>query len=160
MTIGVGKRVLALRAAIIVVGLTVAIGSFGLGRTTARPPSGAAAALPARPAGTGADYAAGFQAGRAVGVQEGRALQVGQTLSGSDRDAGTAAFASGYVAGINDAFGGYDGGWSLSLPYLITLDAGSGGATYRMASRLPMQAGVDYFLCPDGSGICQKPHHG
>jgi hypothetical protein len=129
--------------------VAVAIGAFLVGRGTAHSSPAAGTA--------GADYANGFQVGRAVGVQEGRALQVGQTLTGPDRDAASSAFGSGYVAGINDAFGGYDGGWSFAAPYLITLDAGTGGATYRIASRTAMQPGVNYFVCPGGSGICQQP---
>jgi hypothetical protein len=141
------------RAALILIGLVAAIGaSFTLGRASAHPSPAAS-----QPVGTSADYANGFQAGRAVGVEEGRALQVGQSLTGPDRDAASAAFASGYVAGINDAFGGYDGGWSLQAPYLVTLGAGTDGATYRIVSRTGMQPGVSYFLCSGGSGVCQEP---
>jgi hypothetical protein len=140
------------RAALTLIGLVAAIGvSFALGRATAH----ASSAAPS-PSGTSAAYTGGFQAGRAVGVQEGRALQEGQTVTGADHDAATAAFASGYVAGINDAFGGYDGGWSLGTPYLVTLGPGTGGATYRIVSRTGMQPGVSYFVCPSGSGICQE----
>jgi len=155
MTIGTGNQVWKRRAAVILVGLAAAIGSFAIGRATAQPSSGSTAAPGV--ARTDAGYAAGFQAGRDAGVREGRSLQVGQTLAGPDRDAATAAFNSGYVAGINDAFGGYDGGWSLAAPYVVTLGAGTGGATYRIASRIQMEPGVSYFLCPDGSGICRRP---
>ena len=41
----------------------------------------------------------------------------------------------GYAAGANDVFGGFDGGWSLSEPYVITLARGSGAVTYRIDSR-------------------------
>ena len=132
-----GKHVWAVA---ILAGLIAAGGAFVAGRATA-PGSGSA--------GPDSGYANGFQVGRAVGVQEGRALQVGPSMGD--------AFTSGYVAGINDAFGGYDGGWSLAAPYLVTLGPGTGGATYRIASRLDLRAGVSYYLCPDGSGICQEP---
>ena len=122
---------------LVLIGLAVGVGSFVLGRGTG----------PRPPADSG--YSAGFQAGRSVGVQEGRALQVGQASGGT--------FSSGYLAGINDAFGGYDGGWSLAEPYVVTLAAGTNGATYRIASRTIVVAGVNYYLCPDGSGICQQP---
>ena len=135
-------------AVVALIGLTIGIGSFALGRSTGHTPS-------PKPADSG--YSAGFQAGRAVGVQEGRALQVGQEVSGTDRDAATAQFNSGYVAGINDAFGGYDGGWSLAEPYVVTLAAGTNGATYRIVTRTIVVAGVNYYLCADGSGICQQP---
>jgi len=127
-------------AVVALIGLTIGIGSFVLGRSTGHTPS-------PKPADAG--YSAGFQAGRSVGVQEGRALQVGQASGGT--------FNSGYLAGINDAFGGYDGGWSLAEPYVVTLFAGTNGATYRIATRTIVVAGVNYYLCPDGSGICQQP---
>ena len=138
------------RATLILIGLTVGTGLFVLGRTTAHGPS-------TPPAATDAGYTTGFQVGRAVGVQEGRALQVGQALTGPERDPTTAAFNSGYVAGLNDAFGGYDGGWSLAEPYVVRLDAGTGGATYRIGSRTAMAPGVSYFLCPGGHNVCQEP---
>src|SRR5689334_16057328 len=128
-------------AALVLIGLTVGVGLFVLGRATA--------ARPSEKAPTDAGYSAGFQAGRSLGVQEGRALQVGQASGGT--------FSSGYLAGINDAFGGYDGGWSLAEPYVVTLVAGTNGATYRIATRTIVVAGVNYYLCPDGSGICQQP---
>ena len=127
-------------AVVALIGLTIGIGSFVLGRSTGHTP-------PPKPADAG--YTAGFEAGRAVGVQEGRALQVGQGSSGT--------FNSGYVAGINDAFGGYDGGWSMAEPYVVTLAAGTNGATYRIVTRTIVVAGVNYYLCADGSGICQQP---
>ena len=46
-----------------------------------------------------------------------------------------AAFDAGYAAGANDVFGGFDGGWSLSEPYVVTLARGSGAVTYRIDSR-------------------------
>jgi hypothetical protein len=69
----------------------------------------------------------GFAAGRAQGVAEGRALQ--------QPAPSRAAFAAGYAAGADDVFGGYDGGWDLGRPYVITLARGSGAVTYRIASR-------------------------
>jgi hypothetical protein len=69
----------------------------------------------------------GFAAGRAQGVAEGRALQ----QPAPSRD----AFDAGYAAGANDVFGGYDGGWDLGRPYVITLARGRGAVTYRIASR-------------------------
>jgi hypothetical protein len=63
----------------------------------------------------------------AAGVRDGRALQVPP----DDRK----AFDDGYAAGANDVFGGYDGGWDLARPYVITLKKGDDGITYRIASR-------------------------
>src|SRR6185369_17132748 len=101
----------------VLAGFTLVAGGFLLGRSGA----------PTTAAGPSA-YSDGFAAGRAAGVQEGRALQEGQALTGSERDGVTAAFNAGYSAGVNDAFGGYDGGWSTGAPYAITLTAGTGGA--------------------------------
>jgi hypothetical protein len=66
---------------------------------------------------------------RAAGVREGRALQVPPTA----RD----AFQTGYAAGANDVFGGYDGGWDYDRPYVITLRKGENGITYVIRSRRP-----------------------
>jgi hypothetical protein len=129
---------------IVVLGLAARAGSFALGRITA----------PARPAPS--DFTAGFQAGHAAGIQEGRALQEGQALTGAERDAATAAFSSGYRAGLNDAFAGYDGGWSLNAPYVITLAPGANGATYRIATRTELRPDVNYYLCHDAVSLCQS----
>jgi hypothetical protein len=129
---------------IVVIGLGALAGSFALGRITA--------AAPPAPS----DFTAGFQAGHAAGIQEGRALQEGQALTGAERDAATAAFSSGYRAGLNDAFAGYDGGWSVSAAYVITLVPGGDGATYRIAARTELRPGVNYYLCPDGVSLCRS----
>ena len=71
--------------------------------------------------------------GRALGVREGRALQASASTPRGTR----AAFEAGYAAGANDVFGGFDGGWSLDTPYVITLRKGSGAITYRIDSRRP-----------------------
>jgi hypothetical protein len=131
-------------AVVVVAGLAALAAMFVVGRVTAPAP-------PVSPS----DFTDGFQAGRAAGVQEGRALQEGQALTGAERDAATAAFMSGYRAGLNDAFAGYDGGWSVNTPYVITLVPGNDGATYRIADRTQLQPGVNYFLCPDGVSLCQ-----
>ncbi len=94
-------------------GVALAGGGFAVGRVSAD---------------TGAGHDAGVREGHAAGLQEGRALQV------SGRGA-RAAFAAGYAAGADDVFAGFDGGWSLSLPYVITLARGSGAITYRIDSR-------------------------
>jgi hypothetical protein len=86
--------------------------------------------------------AIGIREGRAAGVQEGRALQLGESLPGDARRVARRAFEAGYVAGANDVFGGFDGGWSLTKPYVITLRRGSGAITYRIDSRRPADARV------------------
>jgi hypothetical protein len=108
-------------------------------------------------AGHSDGYFQGLAAGQATGLQEGRALQEGIALPADAQAPVESAFTAGYLAGANDAFNQYDGGWALDEPYLITLESGGAGVTYRIGSRVPMQANVDYFLCPDGRGLCQEP---
>ncbi len=81
--------------------------------------------------------AVGIREGRAAGVEEGRTLQLGESLPRDTRRAARRAFRAGYVAGANDAFGGFDGGWSLTKPYVITVRRGSGAITYRIDTRRP-----------------------
>ena len=107
------SRVLAVLA-----GVAIGGAGFALGRATAD---------------TDAGHDAGVREGRAAGLEEGRALQA----AGSAGPGARVAFDAGYAAGANDVFGGFDGGWSLSEPYVITLARGSGGVTYRIDSRRP-----------------------
>jgi hypothetical protein len=107
------------RVVAVVAAAALAAGGFALGRASAD---------------TDAGHDAGVREGRAAGLQEGRALQA----SGSAPTT-RAAFDAGYAAGANDVFGGFDGGWALSEPYVITLARGSGGVTYRIDSRRPLR---------------------
>ena len=100
----------------VLAGVALAAGGFAVGRVSAD---------------TDAGHDAGVREGHAAGLQEGRALQVARSPASGSR----AAFDSGYAAGANDVFGGFDGGWSLSEPYVITLARGSGAVTYRIDSR-------------------------
>jgi hypothetical protein len=100
----------------VLAGVALAAGGFAVGRVSAD---------------TDAGHDAGMREGHAAGLQEGRALQV----AGSPASGSRAAFDAGYAAGANDVFGGFDGGWSLSEPYVITLARGSGAVTYRIDSR-------------------------
>ncbi len=99
----------------------LAAGGFALGRATAD---------------TSAGHDAGMREGRAAGVEEGRALQA----TAGAPPAARAAYDAGYAAGANDAFGGFDGGWALRTPYVITVARGSGGVTYRIDTRRPLRA--------------------
>jgi len=107
------------------------------------------------PAMAGQTYLDGLVAGEAQGREEGRALQIGQGLPADARKAVTAAFVAGYAAGADDVFGGYDGGWAMHAPYVVTLAPAQGAVTYRIGSRIQMQPGIAYFLCPDGRSLCQ-----
>lgn len=126
----------------------VAVGLFLAGRATVHAPS---------PRDTG--YADGLRAGEAQGRQEGRALQESVSVSAGARQRVQDAFDDGYAAGAEDTFAGYDGGWALATPYVITLEHGGGHITYRISSRTAVRPGVDYYLCADGHSVCSRPHH-
>ena len=97
-------------------GVALAAGGFAVGRLSND---------------SGGGHDAGVREGHAAGLQEGRALQAGEVTGRGAR----AAFDAGYAAGANDVFAGFDGGWSLSQPYVITLARGSGAITYRIDTR-------------------------
>ena len=109
--------------AAVVLAVIAAVALFALGRATAP--------TPATPGG----YADGFLAGRAEGVQEGQAIAEAAGSPPASRDRVRAAFDDGYRAGANNAFGGYDGGWSFGRPYVVVLAKGANGITYRIAAR-------------------------
>jgi hypothetical protein len=134
-----------------VAALVVAGAAFALGRATAPD-----AAHHGQGTAT-VDYLDGLRAGRAEGRLEGRAEQEGTALPAGDRAPVQNAFTAGYTAGANDAFAGYDGGWTLGVPWIVTLEDGPGGIAYRITDRMPVEAGTDYYLCPDGSALCRRP---
>ncbi len=104
-------------------------------------------------------YFDGLLVGEAQGRQEGRALQEGQELPASSRHPVQDAFTDGYAAGANDAFAGYDGGWSYATPYVITIEPGRGRVVYRIKDRAPIEAGTNYFLCASGHQLCNEPRN-
>ena len=61
-------------------------------------------------------------------------------------------FDAGYRAGREDAFSGFDGGWALGQPYIVTLRRGPPGVTYRFARRWFMAPGIAYRVC--GRSVC------
>lgn len=128
--------------------LAVGFGLVLLGRATVHTDTSAA-----RQAG----YAQGQAAGEADGMRLGRALQAPLSLPADQQRAARAAFQAGYAAGANDVFGGYDGGWDTSAPYVVVLVPGTGGVTYRIDSRTELRDGVTYFLCPGSHTLCQQP---
>lgn len=80
-------------------------------------------------------YRAGLDVGQSEGIEQGRALQLGLSMPASSRSAAQRAFEAGYAAGANDIFGTYDGGWAFGRPYLVVLEPGEHGVTYRIARR-------------------------
>ena len=66
------------------------------------------------------------------------------------------SYDDGYRAGREDAFSGYDGGWILGEPYIVTLRRGGPGITYRFARRWPLLLGREYRSCHQDI-ICDRP---
>jgi hypothetical protein len=137
--------------AVVLVVLALGTGLFLLGRHTGDTGG-------AHDRGYAAGYSSGLRHGEARGIQEGRAFQVTEALPKDAKAAARAEFNSGYAAGANDVFSGYDGGWYVASPYLITLARGSGPITYDIRSRTELTADVDYFLCPHTHTVCHRPH--
>lgn len=124
-------RVLAILALIV-----VTAGGYWLGRATVGKPT-----PPDR----------GYDAGHADGIREGRAEEATLNLEADSKT----VYDAGYVAGAGDAFGGFDGGWDHNVPYVIVLNPGT-DIGYRVASRVALSPGVNYYLCPDGHTVCQQ----
>ena len=118
----------ALIIVLAVLGCGAAFGFVMLGRATV------STSAP-RQDGYRSGYSDGLQAGTDQGRREGRALQEGAELPATAQRPVQNAFDAGYVAGANDAFGNYDGGWAYRTRYVITLAPGSNGITYRIVSR-------------------------
>jgi hypothetical protein len=134
------------KLAVALAGIAVAGGAFAVGRESAdrdgARAEGRQAGLREGRAvgllqGRALGRAVGLRDGAAAGVREGRILEAGRSAPRGSRNAARRAFAAGYTAGANDVFGGFDGGWSLSTPYVITLRRGSGAITYRIDTRRP-----------------------
>ena len=145
------RRAARSAAALLIAGGLVAVGRLSAG------PTGADAYRAAATDGYHSGYLAGLADGVVDGRQEGRALQVGDTVSPASRTPVQDAFDEGYAAGANDVFAGYDGGWTLAEPYVVTLQRARTPIAYRIAARTPVQPGIDYFLCADGRDLCQQP---
>jgi hypothetical protein len=124
------------RAALGIALVALVAGAFLLGRHTA--PNGS------------------YQQGYDEGLSLGRALQAGDVLPADTKDVATKAFEAGHRSGLDDSFGGYDGGWNLGQPYAVVIGKGSAGATYRIESRELLQAGVAYQLCKHDRAVCRK----
>jgi hypothetical protein len=136
-----------IKLALVFAGVAAGVAFFVLGRLTAG----------GYDAGTRDGHAAGLREGQAQGRREGQTYQAAQSAPTTSRKAVAAAFANGYAAGANDVFVGYDGGWGLSAPYVVTLGKGSGPVTYRIDSRTGMHAGVNYYLCTGTATLCEEP---
>jgi len=127
-------------AAIVVALVAVCVGAFLLGRQTAPTHSGT--------------WIDGYAVGSDEGVLIGRALQAGAALPADAKDVATNAFQAGYRSGLADSFGGYDGGWNLSQPYVVVVGKGTGGRAYRIEHRERLRPGVSYRLCENGAAVC------
>jgi hypothetical protein len=138
---------------IMLIGVVGAAALVMVGRLTAdtTPTHGSA-----QPVDQSDEYFDGLQVGEAQGRREGRAIQEGAALPAGSRRPVQDAFDAGYAAGTNDAFAGYDGGWAIGLPYVVTIAEGTGDVAYRIKTRDPIEAGVNYYLCPSGHDLCQE----
>jgi hypothetical protein len=67
-------------------------------------------------------------------------------------------YSDGYHAGREAAFQGFDGGWGLGEPYIVVLQRGPSGTTYRFAHRWAVLPGQEYRFCPEDV-ICSHPAH-
>jgi hypothetical protein len=141
-------------AALVVVAVLIVAGSILIGRATV---DDHAAHEKGYQSGLNDGYFKGLPVGEAQGRQEGRSLQEGNALPAADSQPVQDAFNAGYTAGTTDAFAGYDGGWDFSTPYVVSIQAGSGAIVYRIDTREPVQADVNYYLCPDRHDLCQEP---
>jgi hypothetical protein len=74
------------------------------------------------------------------------------SVDSKPRSVARGSFADGYRSGREDAFSGFDGGWSFDTPYIVTLRHAGGGITYRFARRWTMERGVEYRRC--GDSVC------
>lgn len=116
----------AVLAVVLLAAVLVAVTGFLLGRLGSGNASGR---------GYEQGYRAGLDAGQAEGIEQGRSLQLGLSVAPAARSVAQRAFDAGYVAGANDIFGTYDGGWAFGRPYLVVLEPGEHGLTYRIAHR-------------------------
>jgi hypothetical protein len=142
---------------LLIVGSTVVAAALFVGGRLSAAPGGSRGGDGAASEGAGysSGYTAGLKDGQAEGLADGRALQVPLALPGGVQDVAKTAFVAGYAAGANDVFDGYDGGWRTNSVYAIVLEPGRGGITYRIASRLGLSPGTNYYLCPS-STVCSE----
>jgi hypothetical protein len=84
------------------------------------------------------------------------ALAAGAFIAGraTARDHTPAGYRAGYLAGREDAFGDYDGGWGYGEPYVVVLRRPSPQITYAFAERWPMEPGIEYRVC--GKSVCSR----
>jgi hypothetical protein len=82
------------------------------------------------------------------------AFLVGRGQRPSTAAARRASYHAGYLAGREDAFSGYDGGWAYGQPYIVVLRPGGPGITYRVAQRWPLEPGREYRTC--GQLVCSR----
>jgi hypothetical protein len=136
------------------IALAIAGGFFLIGRQTVDTSTARATAYQS---GHTDGYFDGLNAGENQGRQEGRALQAGSLVAAGSQQAVQDGFNAGYAAGENDAFGNFDGGWALTVPYLVTVARSQSGALYRITNRTLLAAGTNYYLCSDGHSVCTAP---
>jgi hypothetical protein len=121
-----------------------------------------------RTAGFEAGRVEGREAGHSVGYRKGRDETLADYRPGAPaykrifakgRRSGIAAGrVAGYAAGSSDAFAGFDGGWEIGGWYIVHFGQPVAGESYRIESRVPMDTGESYNICPDDADeVCGGP---
>jgi hypothetical protein len=116
-------------------------------------------------AGRTAGLKAGEQKGHATGYEAGQDETRAEFRAGTPnyerifnrgRKAGAAAGrVAGYEAGTARAFSGFDGGWEIGNWYVVHFGQPTGDERYNINSRVPMETGQTYHICPDDTDeIC------
>jgi hypothetical protein len=79
-------------------------------------------------------------------------VAVGAFFAGRGSAPSQPVVSGSFAAGREAAFSGFDGGWAYGMPYIVVLERGGPGVTYRFADRRPMLPGRSYRRC--GASIC------
>ena len=90
----------------------------------------------------------------AVGIAAGAFLVGRDSAGGGKPAAAPGSYRAGDLAGREDAFGDFDGGWGYGDLYVVVLQRGGPRITYRVARRWPMLPGVEYRIC--GRTLCSR----
>ena len=93
----------------------------------------------------------------AAGFAAGRLTQPSSPAEPTVRSA-SGGYDTGFHAGREAAFQGFDGGWGLGEPYIVVLRRGPSGTTYRFARRWAVLPGQEYRSCREDV-ICSRPAH-
>ena len=140
----------------ITISLALAVGCFAFvaGRQAANPDGryekGVEEGERAGRAQARAEFAPGSDAYRTV-LDRGRRSGFAEGIRAGRRD-GTRL---GRVAGRQDAFANFEGGWEIGQWYLVNIRPGDDGARYAIGARVPVKRRSWYSVCRDVH-ICRR----